>query len=328
MENIFITGATGFIGASLAMYLANNGYNVHALHRSNADTSNIIHPNIKLFTGDISDILSIEKAMKGCSGIFHIAAYAKQWNKDKNKFYDVNYQGTLNVLEVAQKQKANKIVFTSTAGVIGPSTNEEKVDENTVRPIGFFFDYEKTKWMAEQKIQEFVQKGMDISIVNPTRVYGPGLLSESNGVTTMIKKYYLGKWHMLPGNGSKIGNYVFIDDVVAGHYLAYKKGTPGERYILGGTNISYNDLFKKINEIIKDKHYLIKIPAFVIRLVAGINMLICYATGKAPFITPASAKRFLFHWNVSSEKAIKELGYNPTSFSEGAKKTIDWIKQN
>jgi len=327
MENIFITGATGFIGANLALYLAEKGHIIHALHRANADTSNIIHKNIKLFTGDICDVSSIEKAINGCSGVFHIAAYAKQWNKDKNKFYDVNYQGTLNVLQAAQQHEVKKIVVTSTAGVIGPSTNQEVVNEDTIRTVGFFFDYEKTKWMAEEKIQEFVSNGMNISIVNPTRVYGPGLLSESNGVTTMIKKYYHGKWHMIPGNGTKIGNYVFIDDVVAGHYSAYTKGVSGERYILGGENISYNELFNKLNEIIEDKHYLIKIPAFLMRFIARVNMILFHITGKPPFLTPGSAKRFLFHWNVSSEKAIKQLGYNPIPFSQGAQKTIDWINE-
>jgi len=328
MESVFITGATGFIGQHIALFLAEKGHCVHVLHRTSSDISGLNHPNIKLFIGDVTNSTSIEQAMKGCTGVFHIAAYAKQWGKDKDKFHKINYEGTLNVLNVAKKQNIQKAVFTSTAGVIGPSTSKELVDENTIRTVDFFFDYEKTKWMAEEKIQEFVKNGMDISIVSPTRVYGPGLLSESNGVTTMINQYYLGKWHMLPGNGKKIGNYVFVDDVVKGHYLAYTKGGAGERYILGGTNISYIDFFKNLNAVINSKYYLIKVPAFVIRIVAAINMLICYTTGKAPFITPSSARKFLFDWNVSSHKATKHLSYNPISLSEGLQKTINWLKES
>ena len=325
-KTVFITGATGFIGSNLAIYLAKLGYNIHALHRKNADISRIKHPNIQLFIGDITDKKSIKVAMKGCEGVFHVAAYAKQWNKDKNKFYDINYTGTVNVLEIAKELALKKVVFTSTVGVIGPSEKNELVNENTKRTVDFFFDYEKTKWMCEEKIKEFVQDGMDITIVSPTRVYGPGLLSESNGVTSMIKQYCNGKWHVLPGNGQRIGNYVFIEDVVKGHFLAYTNGLKGEKYILGGTDTSYKDFFIEIDKINGEKHFLIKVPAFIIMGIAKINMTIAHLSGKAPFITPASAKRFSYDWKVDCSKAKNEINYQPVLLSEGLRKTIDWLE--
>lgn len=112
MENVFVTGATGFIGTNLVLYLAEQGHTVHALHRGSADTSKLAHPKIKLFIGDIADKESIKDAMEGCEGVFHVAAFAKQWSKDKNKFHNVNYLGTINVLEIAQKLGVKKVVFT------------------------------------------------------------------------------------------------------------------------------------------------------------------------------------------------------------------------
>jgi nucleoside-diphosphate-sugar epimerase len=217
------------------------------------------------------------------------------------------------------------MVFTSTAGVLGPSI-QGIVNEDTKKSVDYFLEYERTKAIAEEKVKEYIAKGLNCVIVNPTRVYGPGLLSKSNSVTIMIKSFAEGKWRIIPGNGKSIGNYVFINDIVDGHLLAMEKGKSGERYILGGSNISYLEFFKILKEQTGQKHLMIKLPLFIMLTVANAMILITKVFGVKPLITPALVKKFNYNWIVSSEKALNELGYKPVSFAEGAKKTLEWLK--
>jgi nucleoside-diphosphate-sugar epimerase len=143
----------------------------------------------------------------------------------------------------------------------------------------------------------------------------------------MIKSFSEEKWRVIPGNGKSVGNYVFIDDVVEGHLLAMEKGIAGEQYILGGENISYIVFFEILRKLNKRNHFMFKLPLFLMLTAANFMMLSTKLFGTKPLITPALVRKFNFHWNVSSEKANKELGYKPVSFEEGAGKTLDWIKR-
>lgn len=325
---IFITGATGFIGIRLSLKLAEEGYRVHALFRSSEKAKFLNHPNIKLFKGDILDIQSISKAVEGCSVVYHVAAFTEIWIKDESIINKLNVTGFLNVLNCAKATQVKKVIFTSTAGVFGPSDATNIIDEKTERKTDFFLEYERTKALAEKIALKHIEKDFEIVIVNPTRVYGPGLLSQSNSVTKMIKQYIHGKWRFLPGNGKSIGNYVYVDDVVKGHIAAMKKGRSGEKYILGGENASYIELFNTITKILGYKYRMIKIPLFIMILIAKVVISLSRIFGITPFITPALVRKFNYNWNVSSAKAIKELNYQITSLESGIKNTITWLNQN
>jgi farnesol dehydrogenase len=322
---IFLTGATGFIGANLALKLANAGNTVHALYRSEEKAKDIQQKNIKLFKGDITDIESIRAAMQDCQQVYHIAAFTDVWAKNPELIYELNVTATDNVLKTALELGVEKVVFTSTAGVFGPSINGT-INESTERAVDYFLEYERSKAIAETLAKEYVQKRLDVVIVNPTRVYGPGKLNKSNSVTIMIQSYIAGKWRVIPGNGKSVGNYVFIDDVVNGHLLAMKSGKPGERYILGGSNISYIDFFNILREISGQKHFMFKLPLTIMLTVSHFMMLLTRLFGIKPMITPALVRKFNYHWNVSSKKAEKELGYQITDFKKGAEKTINWLR--
>ena len=321
---IFITGVTGFIGAHLTLELAKRGNTIHAIYRSENKIKGIVHENLKWFKGDILDVKSLEKAMFECEQVYHVAAFAAVWENNPGDFIKFNVQGTINVIETAQKLGIKHIVVTSTAGVFGPSLNGI-ITENTVSSIPLFTGYERSKAESERIIADYVQKGMNIKVVNPTRVYGPGALNESNSVTIMVKKYLEGKWHFIPGDGKSIGNYVFVDDVVSGHILAMQNGKAGERYILAGENVSYNQFFDILNELSGKKFWLVKIPLIV--MLAMANSLIYWnkLTKIAPKITPAHIRKFNYSWEVSNLKAQTELGYKNILLKEGLKQTIHWI---
>ncbi len=322
---IFMTGATGFIGARLAQTLAEQGHTVHALVRKTSDVSVIQHKNIKLFVGDISDGPSLEKAIKGCDQVYHLGAYVKVWAKDPAQFFRINVTGTILILQAAEKLKVKKTVITSTADVYGPS-GKDLLHEDSIRLTEFMSEYESSKFMSEEKIQHFIRRHkMDVVIVNPTRLYGPGLLNDSNAVTKMIKDYISGKWHIIPGDGLSVGNYVYVEDVVQGHILAMEKGRCGEKYILGGENISYSGFFEVLTEVSGKKHWLIKVPLWLMLMVGRIQLLMAKVFGIAPLIVPRWVRRFMLNWALSSDKAAQELGYKPVSLKEGFKKTIEWL---
>lgn len=324
--SIFITGSTGFIGEQLANKLAKSGKTVHALYRSEEKKINLKHPNIKLFNGDIMDTNSLEKAMDGCNYVYHVAAFTKIWAKNENIIYELNVNGTKNVLDAALKVGVKKVIFTSTAGIFGPSLDAE-INENSERQVDYFLEYERSKAKAEELIKSYSKNNIEITIVNPTRVYGPGQLNKSNSVTIMMQAYIVGKWRFIPGNGKSIGNYVYIDDVINGHILAMEFGKSGEKYLLGGTDLSYLELFSILKKITGKRYFMLKIPFFFISLMAHLQLLITKIFKISPSITPSLIKKFSYSWKVSSQKAIDELGYTVTPFETGAIQTLQWFSK-
>ncbi len=322
----FLTGVTGFIGLELAKFLLQKGHIVHALVRSPGNPALPQNPNLVVFKGDVSDEKVIANAMQGCSYVFHLAGYTKPWSKDKSLPYKINVVGTRNVLNAALKNKAKRVVFTSTAGTLKPSDTDEEVDENSLIPLFYLTDYERTKREAEELCFSYITKGLDVVIVNPSRVYGPGQLNKSNSVTILIKKYIAGKWRFIPGSGKNTGNYVYIDNIVDGHILALGKGKKGERYILGGENVSFNELFKLIQDVSGKKYKLMHLPLWLMKAVSKIMLILAEGFDIEPLITPAWVKRYNQNRVITSKKAIAQLGYKITPLGAGIKKSIDWLE--
>jgi nucleoside-diphosphate-sugar epimerase len=324
-RRILVTGATGFIGRALCLELAKQGNVVHALCRNPQHPFLIKHPLIIPFKGDITDQQSLLNACKGCGQIYHTAALAKMWNRDKNKFYTVNVEGTRNVLEAARISNAEKIVHTSSCGVIGP-TIKYPMNENDPRIMGYPIHYERTKYLAEILIQQYVKKGINIVIVNPSRVYGEGPVTDSNTTGKMITQYLKGKWHIIPGNGEQVANYVYLEDVVNGHFAAMQNGIAGERYILGGEDISFNQFFNQLQSISDKPCKLYNIPQKIIQFYSRLEQLKTTLTGLPPNFLPEFADRLNYDQKYISDKAVEHLGYTITSFDEGLRKTIRYYQ--
>lgn len=321
----FITGATGFIGSRLALKLAHQGHYVNALVRTKQKESFLKHSNISIIHGDITDINSLTEGIKEADGIFHLAALAKPWVKNKLLYNKINVEATYTILTLAKENRVKKIVFTSSAGTLGPSI-DNPVNEKTPRKTNFCNEYESTKFMAEKIAKDFVIQGLNLVIVHPSRVYGPGLLSKSNSTTIMIKNYIQGKWRIIPGNGKRIGNYVFIDDVIDGHIKAMEKGTKGSQYILGGENASYITFFNTISKISNKNYKLIKIPVWILISFAGLQMFFARLAGRSPLLPPKWVKKYMFDWELDHQKAKEELGYDPRQLESGIQKTVEWLQ--
>jgi nucleoside-diphosphate-sugar epimerase len=325
--HIFITGATGYIGQQLALKLADSGHHIHALLHDEKKRILLEHPNIQLFVGDILDRSSLLKAMNGCEQVYHLAALASVWNKNPSAFHILNVDGLKNVLDCCLELKIKDVLFTSTAGVVGHAENMEPVCELTNPNPKLETLYEKSKVAAELLLKQYNQRGIRGIIVNPSRVYGPGLLTESNGFTRLLKMYVNGEWKVKPCNGKSIGNYVYIDDTINGLISAMEKAKPGERYLLGGVNASYNDFFALVDELTGIKRKMYNVPLPIMLLLSRFQLIMATLFGKQPLITPPFVRKYNKHWIVSSAKAERELGYTITPLNVGVNKTLNWFQQ-
>lgn len=321
MKTIMITGATGYIGHKLALEAANRGYAVHVLVRNPQSKFLPAHPNIIAHKGDVTDKASVEAAMNGCDNVIHAAAIAKFSDKDNSIFYKVNVEGTRNVLEAALTLSVKKFIFTSTGAVMGPS-GKNPVSENDPRITAFENDYEISKHWAEQLVKEYSRKGLFAVIVAAPRVYGPGLLANGNVFGRLLSNILSLRLAFMPADGKVVANYAFVDDVVAGHFLAMEKGLGGEKYTLGGENLSYNTFFSNVRKYAGKKIRLIAIPTFLLKAWSFLYMLIAGLAGRQTNISPKVINRILQNRALSCDKAIKQLGYSITPFSEGIRKTI------
>lgn len=325
-KKCLITGATGYIGNRLVHKLLENGYEVNVLARSREKFAKLYKNEVIFFEGDLWDKKVIDEATQQCEAVFHLAALADIWSKDKQLPWKTNVLGTFNVLEAAFKNQVKKVVYTSSAAVFPPSVKNEILDETALLPDFYLTDYETTKKQAEQVCLDYVKKGLNVVIVNPTRVFGPGILSKSNSTTLLIKKYIEGKWRFIPATGDSIGNYVFVDDVVNGHILAMIKGIPGEKYILGGTNLTFVQFFQTISETSGKSFKMYHLPYSLMLGFATSEFFLAETLGKKPVITPPWVKRYLQNRPLSICKAQEVLGYRITPVQEALLATINWLK--
>ena len=325
---IFVSGATGFIGTKLVIELVKTGHTVHALTRATSNRAGLEHERIRLVRGDILDKESIRKGMEGCTRVFHLAAYAKNWARDKGVFYAQNVDGMKNVLAAAKDTGVRRAVFTSTVVVFGPSPPGIVRDESMRRITPrYYTEYEESKTIAEAEALQYVEKGLDVVIVNPTRVYGPGKLTEGNSVTLMIDLYDRGKVPVLLNGGKNVGNYVYVDDLVGGQILAMERGKTGERYILGGENSSLKHIFELVDDVSQKRHFQINLPPPLAYFYSNIEKLKAEWFGLYPQITPAWIETFLQDWAYSCGKAERELGYRVTPLKDGIRTTYEWLLQ-
>jgi farnesol dehydrogenase len=335
---IFVTGSTGFIGERLVQKLADRGCMVRALSRrknpavppgfEEGKAGPWHRDGVELVQGDIGDLDSLRRGMAGCDRVFHLAAYAKNWAADPQTYVRMNIEGMRNVFRVAKELGVRRVVWTSTCVTLGPSPRGVTVDESMPRATNrFYTEYEETKTIAEAEALQLAREGFPVVIVNPTRVYGPGNLTEGNAVTHLIRDYDGGQMPFLLNRGRNIGNWVLVDDVVEGHLLAMEHGRIGERYLLGGENASLKEFFREVDHVSRKRH--VQVPMLTVTPLAFAWLMKKRADwfGVYPMITPGWVRMFSDDWVCSTAKAERELGYRPTSLAEGMRITYEWLQR-
>jgi dihydroflavonol-4-reductase/farnesol dehydrogenase len=324
---ILVTGASGYLGNKLANKLVSLGNEVHALVRPSSSIQFLQHPHIKIFKGDILDKERLMTAMDGCTQVYHVAAKTGAWAKDPAVFYDVNVEGTRNVLDAALALGVEKTIFTSTSGVIGPTLNKPLAETDS-RQIDFVIDYDLSKKQAEDIVAAYAKEGMNVVTVSPSKVYGPGNVSHSLTANAIINTFLQKRITFIPSPGNNCVCFAFADDVVAGHILAMEKGRSGERYILGGINISLYDFFHRIRTLAHCRASIIRLSKGTIKTWAGLQEITHKVFGVPVRFPVKSVDHVFSNYTFSSRKAIEELGYSITPLDEALLQTIHFLKSN
>ena len=321
-----VTGATGFLGSALARELLKDGRTLKLLVRKNSDTRNIDDLDCEVAYGDLQDRDSLKSALTGCQTLYHTAAYYSLWSRDKKLIYDINVQGTRNILESALEMGIEKVVYTSTVGCIGLSEDGSSANENQpMNTATLCNDYKLSKYEAEQVAHELFGRGLPVVIVNPSTPVGPRDIKPTP--TGKIILDFLSR--KMPAYIDTGLNLIDVSDCARGHILAEEKGRLGERYILGNKNMSLKEILLALETLTGLKAPRIKMPYWV-AYAAG---LACEwasdnITHQPPSVPLAGVKMAKYFMYFDPSKAIRELGLPQNPVENALGQAVCWFKEN
>lgn len=322
---IAVTGGTGFIGKALVKQLVRYGQRVRLILRRESQLGELSSLPLETIEADLSNLNSLIQALEGCSQLFHLAAFARGWAPDSEFFRKINVEGLKNILEASISCGVQRVVYVSSSVVKGPSVEEPVTEAASRENTPFFTLYEESKALSEKIIPGFLERGLEVLIARPTRVYGPGPLTEANSVTKLIRIFLKFRLCLILDRGEEIGNYVYVEDVARGLRLMMEKGQNGEDYILGGENISLRGFYELLEEVSGVRPLKVRIPAGAARKLARFESWKAHKFALYPLITEGWVETFLQNWAFSHEKASRELGYQPLNLREGLKLTCLWL---
>ncbi len=321
-----VTGGTGFVGANVVRALLRRGTEVRALVRSGSDVRHLADLDIELKQGDLRDRQSLEAALKGCGTVYHVAAVYSLWASHRQEIYASNVTGTVNLLEAAGAVGIEKIVHTSSVATIGlPEDGSPGTEAVPLRPEEMISDYKRSKYLAEQEVLKYAQRGLPAVIVNPSFPVGPWDVKPTPS-GQLIVNFLRGK---IPAYVNTGLNLVDVEDVANGHLLAAEKGRLGERYILGHANVTLLELFQLLEQVSGVKAPRLRIPYSVAYLSACVSELVARTiTHKPPFATLAGVKLSRKRMFFDSSKAVRELGFPQTPVVEACRKAVRWFRDH
>jgi NAD+-dependent farnesol dehydrogenase len=321
---VLLTGATGFLGKSVARRLAAAGHELRLLARARSNLEGL--PPAEIARGDVTDRDSLRRAADGCGAVLHLAALVKTWVPDRTRFEAVNVQGLRHVLEAAREAGA-RLVYTSSFIALGPA-GPEPADESLVHPGDRFRnDYERTKAQADVLARAAAAAGQDVVVLYPGVVYGPGELTDGNLVVKLVMDHSRGRLPAILGPGDRLWSYAYVEDVAEGHRAALERGGAGQRYFLAGDNVDMNGFFATLQETAGLRPPRWHLPYAAATLLGLAQLGWAELTGHPPQLTHREVAVFREHWAYSSAKAERELGYRPRPLREGLRATVDWLRE-
>lgn len=321
-----VTGTTGFLGAALLRELIADGRDVRVLVRPDANRSNIEGLDAEVVTGDLRDRDSLAAALQGCEVLYHAAAYYSLWSRDKRTMYDINVQGTRNILEAAMTENVRKVVYTSTVGCIGLWPDGRPADEQTpLDPAILCNDYKLSKYQAEQAALEFAGRGLPVVVVNPSAPVGPWDIKPTP-TGKLILDFINGKMPAYLDTGL---NLIDVRDCARGHLLAEQKGTVGERYILGNRNLSLHEILLALEKITGIPAPRIKMPYWVAYAAGWICETVSDVITHQPPAVPLGGVKMAKHkMYFDPSKAVRELGLPQNSVVGALEDAVQWMKEH
>jgi dihydroflavonol-4-reductase len=340
-----VTGATGFLGSHVARVLAEQGAELRLLVRPTSDLRNLNDDDLKnadRVEGDLRDAVSISKALSGCDVVFHVAADYRLWVRDPEEMYRSNVEGTRSLLEAARKQGVRRVVYTSSVATMGFTSNHAAAgvrsaegaslhtstvadEDSPVSLADMIGHYKRSKFMAEQVAVEAARSGVDVVIVNPTTPVGERDIKPTPTgriVVDFLKRKF-------PAYVETGLNLVDATECARGHVQALEKGRSGERYILGGENLTLKQILDRLAAITGLKSPTLKLP-YAFAFAAGVvdEMVTGRLLGREPRATIDAVRMGRKMMFVSSAKAERELGWRTVAVDGALRRSVDWFRRN
>jgi dihydroflavonol-4-reductase len=322
-----LTGATGFVGSAVLRILTAAGHRVRALVRPNSDRRNLTGIDCEIATGDLLQPASLERALRGCEAVFHVAADYRLWVPDRENMHRINVQGTVDLFRAAAAAGVSRIVYTSSVATLrlrnDGSSSDEECHAELCDIIG---TYKQSKFLAEREVKDLMeQAGIPVIIVKPTTPFGPGDIKPTP-TGRMVVEAASGRMPAYVNTGL---NVVHVDDVAAGHLLAYERGAIGQTYILGGENRTLQWILETVAELTGRRPPRVRLPHWCITPIAYVAEAMARVRGGSePRITLDGVRMSRNLMYFSSAKAERELGYVARPAVAALRDEIEWFYKN
>ncbi|MGB9330959.1 MAG: hopanoid-associated sugar epimerase [Steroidobacteraceae bacterium] len=319
-----VTGATGFVGSAVARALLREGWQVRTLVRENSNRRNLERLEVETVAGDLSNRSSLEHAVAGCEALFHVAADYRLGARNPQELYRTNVEGTRNVLNASRIGGVERVVYTSSVATIGiPADGSPGSEATPVALSDMIGHYKRSKFLAEQVARDAAQAGGSVVIVNPSTPVGPGDVKPTP-TGRMVLDAAAGRMPAYVDTGL---NIVHVDDVAAGHLLALHHGRDGERYILGGDDMTLREILVEIARIVGRSPPRIRLSSAALLPVAYAAEAVGRLTGRTTRITVEGVRMARKRMFFSSDKAVRELGYRWRAATQAFEDAVLWLRE-
>jgi len=321
-----VTGGTGFVGATVVRRLVAAHHRVRVLAHASPSHRLLTGLPVEIADGDLGDAASLQRCLRGCQLLFHVAAMYALWAKDRRLFYQVNVEGTRRVLHAAAEAGVGRVVYTSTVGALGiPTDGSPGTEETPVSLADMAGDYKRSKFLAEEVARDFARQGLPVVIVNPSTPIGSGDIKPTPTGQILVD-FLLGKMWAYVDTGL---NLVDVEDVAAGHLLAAERGRVGERYILGGRNLTLREIFEILGRIAGIRPPRLKLSAAAILPVARLSEWIAdHLTGRPPLVAVDAVRMAGKRMFFDPGKAVRELGMPQSPVEDALARAVKWFRTN
>jgi dihydroflavonol-4-reductase len=320
-----VTGATGFVGSAVARALLGAGRGVRVLARPKSDRRNLADLAVEIAEGSLEDAASLARAVAGCRYLFHVAADYRLWVPNPAPMYRTNVEGTRVLMTAAVDADVERVVYTSsvaTLGLVAGGAANEQTPSSLEDMIG---PYKRSKFQAEDVVRDLVERrGLPAVIVNPSTPVGP---RDRKPTPTGRLILEAARGHM-PGYVDTGLNIAHVDDIAVGHLAAAETGRVGERYILGGEDMSLEQILAEVGQAAGTHPPRMRVPYSVAYPAAIAAELVARLTGRQPFITRDGVRMARKKMYFSSAKAVRELGYAPRPARDAIADAVQWFRAN
>ena len=318
-----VTGATGFVGSAVARRLLRDGHQVRVLARAGSDRRNLQGLAVEVVEGDLTRPASLLPACDGCDALFHVAADYRLWAPDPSDLYRANVEGTRAILAAAKAAGVPRIVYTSSVAVLGiPKDGTPGSETTPVTVDDMIGHYKRSKFLAEEVAREFAADGLPVVIVNPSTPIGAHDIKPTP-TGRVVRDAMLGR---LPAYVDTGLNIVHVEDVAEGHWLAFERGVVGERYVLGGYNLSLREVLTEIADIAGRSPPKLRLPHAVVMPIAYASEAWARLTGMNPIATVEEVRMSKKRMFFTSAKAERELGYTARPARKALEDAVRWFQ--